>query len=288
MSPVTPRITIAKTDMMKTLRLFFLSALILLSATACDTGKNVIYLQDIDPETTGTVDSEHSITIQPKDMLSIIITCKDPKLSAMFNLPSVSYQSGSEITAGETSSQKLMGYVVDEKGYIDFPLLGRIKVSGLNRWQLQDKIKNEISSRNLLKDMIVTVEFMNFKISILGEVKNPGSYTIEGDKVTILEAISMAQDLTIYGKRDNVYVIREDGGERTTYKLDLRSTNLFESPAYYLKQNDIVYVQPNKVRAGQSTINENNMKSVTLWMSIASLLSSIGVLITTIINNKNN
>ena len=228
------------------------------------------------------------ITIQPKDMLSIVVTSKNPELSAMFNLPTVSYQSGSEITAGESTAQQLMGYVVDEEGFIDFPVIGKIKVSGMNRWELQDKIKNEISDRNLLKDMVVTVEFMNFKISILGEVKTPGSYSIEGDKVTILEAISMAGDLTIYGQRDNVYVIREDGDERTTYKIDLRSTSLFDSPAYYLKQNDIVYVQPNKVRAGQSTINENNMKSVTLWMSIASLLSSIGVLITTIINNNNN
>lgn len=273
---------------MKIVQQFCLLTAILLTVTACNTTKNVTYLQDIETNMVSTVDSEHSITIQPKDMLSIVVTCKDPELSAMFNLPSVSYQVNSEITAGEATTQRLLGYVVDERGYIDLPVLGQIKVAGLNRWQLQDKIKEEISKRNLLKDMIVTVEFMNFKISILGEVKTPGSYTIEGDKVTIIEAISMAGDLTIYGKRDNVYVIREDGDERTTYKVDLRSTELFKSPAYYLKQNDIVYVQPNKVRAGQSTINENNMKSVTLWMSIASLLSSIGVLITTIINNKNN
>jgi polysaccharide export outer membrane protein len=273
---------------MKILNRLCACAAILLAASSCDTSKNVAYLQDIDTNVVDAVDSEHGITIQPKDMLSIVVTSKNPELSAMFNLPTVSYQSGSEITAGESTAQQLMGYVVDEEGFIDFPVIGKIKVSGMNRWELQDKIKNEISGRNLLKDMVVTVEFMNFKISILGEVKTPGSYSIEGDKVTILEAISMAGDLTIYGQRDNVYVIREDGDERTTYKIDLRSTSLFDSPAYYLKQNDIVYVQPNKVRAGQSTINENNMKSVTLWMSIASLLSSIGVLITTIINNNNN
>ena len=273
---------------MRLIRNICLCTVTILAITSCDSSKNVTYLQDIDVNTISTVDSEHSITIQPKDMLSIVVTSKDPELSAMFNLPTVSYQTGSEITSERNSSQRLMGYVVDEEGYIDFPALGRIKVADMNRWQLQDYIKEEITRQGLLKEMVVTVEFMNFKISILGEVKTPGSYKIEGDKVTILEAISMAGDLTIYGKREEVYVIREEGDERTTYNVDLRSTSLFRSPVYYLKQNDIVYVQPNKVRAGQSTINENNMKSVTLWMSIASLLSSIGVLISTIINNRNN
>lgn len=277
-----------KTSIMRLIRNICLCTVTILAITSCDSSKNVTYLQDIDVNTISTVDSEHSITIQPKDMLSIVVTSKDPELSAMFNLPTVSYQTGSEITSERNSSQRLMGYVVDEEGYIDFPALGRIKVADMNRWQLQDYIKEEITRQGLLKEMVVTVEFMNFKISILGEVKTPGSYKIEGDKVTILEAISMAGDLTIYGKREEVYVIREEGDERTTYNVDLRSTSLFKSPVYYLKQNDIVYVQPNKVRAGQSTINENNMKSVTLWMSIASLLSSIGVLISTIINNRNN
>ena len=132
--------------------------------------------------------------------------------------------------------------------------------------------------------MVVTVEFLNFKISILGEVSNPGTYNIKGDKVTLLEAISMAHDLTIYGRRDQVYVIREQNNTRTTYRVDLRSSDLFNSPAYYLKQNDIIYVQPNKVRSGQSTINDNSMKSASFWISIASLLSSLGVLIVNIVD----
>lgn len=265
-----------------------LSFALLFTCFSCKTSKEIIYLQDIDTGKVSAVDSEHSITIQPKDMLSIIISCKDPELAAMFNLPVVSYQTGSEIVNSSTGTQRLTGYVVDESGYIDFPIIGKIEVAGLNRWQLQDKIRQALIDGNLLKDMVVTVEFMNFKISILGEVNSPGSYKIEGDKVTILEAISMAKDLTIYGKRDQVYVIREDNNKRTSYRVDLRSTELFQSPVYYLKQNDIIYVQPNKVRAGQSTINENNMKSVSLWISIASLLSSLGVLVATIINNNKN
>ena len=181
---------------MRLIRNICLCTVTILAITSCDSSKNVTYLHDID------VDSEHSITIQPKDMLSIVVTSKDPELSAMFNLPTVSYQTGSEITSERNSSQRLMGYVVDEEGYIDFPALGRIKVADMNRWQLQDYIKEEITRQGLLKEMVVTVEFMNFKISILGEVKTPGSYKIEGEKVTILEAISMACDLTIYGKRE--------------------------------------------------------------------------------------
>lgn len=273
---------------MKTTLSLLLTGILLSVCFSCKTSKEIIYLQDIDTNKVGTVDSEHSITIQPKDMLSIIISCKDPELAAMFNLPVVTYQSGSEITSSNSASQSLTGYVVDENGYIDFPIIGKIEVAGLNRWQLQDKIRQELIDRDLLKDMVVTVEFLNFKISILGEVNQPGSYKIEGDKVTILEAISMAKDLTIFGKRDQVYVIREDNNKRTTYRVDLRSAELFQSPVYYLQQNDIIYVQPNKVRAGQSTINENNMKSVSLWISIASLLSSLGVLVATIINNNNN
>ena len=168
------------------------------------------------------------------------------------------------------------------EGYIDFPILGKIKASGLSRWQLQEQITQALAEKKMLTDGLVTVEFMNFKVSILGEVTNPGTYTINSDKVTVLEAIAMAKDLTIFGERNHVYVIREENGQRKSYQLDLRSADIFKSPAYYLKQNDVVYVQPNSVRAGQSTINQNAMKSVSLWISIASLLTSIGVLVVNI------
>ena len=144
----------------------------------------------------------------------------------------------------------------------------------MSRWQLQEQITQALAEKKMLTDGLVTVEFMNFKVSILGEVTNPGTYTINSDKVTVLEAIAMAKDLTIFGERDHVYVIREENGQRKSYQLDLRSADIFKSPAYYLKQNDVVYVQP--------TINQNAMKSVSLWISIASLLTSIGVLVVNI------
>ena len=257
---------------------FYLVLLFCVLLSSCKTSEKVVYLQDVLLNQPESVQESSGITIQPKDMLSIVISCKDPELAAMFNLPVISYQAGSEVVSG-AGSQRLMGYVVDEAGNIDFPILGKLQVVGLNRWELQEKIKKELAAADLLKDFVVTVEFMNFKVSILGEVNKPGSYTIQGDKITLLEALSMANDLTIYGKRDGVYVIREENGERTTYRLDLRSAEIFQSPVYYLKQNDIIYVEPNTVRAGQSTINENSMKSVNLWISIGSFLSSLGVLL---------
>ena len=260
---------------------YFLQALLFLglAVSSCKTSEKVVYLQDVKLDMPERLQESTGITIQPKDMLSIVISCKDPELAAMFNLPVISYQAGSEVVAAGGAAQRLMGYVVDEQGNIDFPILGKLQVAGLNRWELQEKIKAELAGADLLKDFVVTVEFMNFKVSILGEVNKPGSYTIQGDKITLLEALSMANDLTIYGKRDGVYVIREENGERTTYRLDLRSAEIFNSPVYYLKQNDIIYVEPNSVRAGQSTINENSMKSVSLWISVGSFLSSLGVLI---------
>ena len=193
----------------------------------CNSTKDVAYLQNLDINKQESISASKGITIQPKDVLSIIVSCKDAELAAMFNLPVVSYQTNSEIVSSTGGTQQLLGYAVDENGEIKLPVLGKMKVAGMTRWEVQEKIKSELKSRELLKDMVVTVEFRNFKISILGEVKNPGSYSIEGDKVNVLEAISMAGDLTIYGLRDQVYVIREEGGERTVYRLNLKSAEVF-------------------------------------------------------------
>lgn len=263
---------------MKIKALRFLVLLCCLALASCKTYRNINYIQDVQVNDTENIIENQGIRIQPKDMLSIVVSSKTPELAMAFNLPVVSYQAGSEIVSG-AGSTRLLGYVVDNDGNIDFPLLGKIQVAGLTRWQLQELIKQQIVNAGLMKELVVTVEFMNFKVSIMGEVNAPGSYTINGDKVTILEALSMAKDLTIFGKRDGVYVIREENGKRTTYRIDLRSVNLFDSPAYYLRQNDVVYVEPNKVRAGQSTINENSLKSVSLWISISSFLTSLAVLI---------
>ena len=254
-----------------------------LTAVSCNTYRKINYLQDIVPDKAERIAINKGILIQPKDMISIVVSSRNPELALIFNLPVISYQAGSEVVSGQ-GSQRLLGYVVDNDGYIDFPVLGLVKASGLTRWELANEIKSMIIEGNYINDPVVTVEFMNFKISVMGEVTSPGTYNIEGDKITLLQALSLAKDLTIFGRRDNVSVIREQGDERIIYQVDLRSASIFESPAYYLQQNDIVYVEPNKVRAGQSTINENNIKSVSLWVSVGSFLTSLAVLIVNILN----
>ena len=256
-------------------RLSILLALLVASAASCSTYKKINYIQDAQLDTALTMIANQGILIQPMDMISIVVSSRDPELARIYNLPVVTYQAGSESSVSNFS-QRLIGYSVDNDGNIQFPELGTIHVAGLNRWQLAELIREKLSS--LVKDAVVTVQFMTFKISVTGEVTSPGVFDISGDKITIFEAISLARNLTIYGRRDGVYVIREQNGSRTIYQVDLRTVDMFNSPAYYLQQNDVVYVEPNKVRAGQSTINENNLKSVSLWVSIGSFLSTLATL----------
>lgn len=261
----------------KKLTLALAAVAILLSS--CASTKDIAYFQNKMVGQPEKVDRHAGIVIQPKDQLSIVVSSRNPELVAMFNLPVVSYQAGSEVMATSAYNQRLMGYVVDNDGYIDFPVLGRLKVAGMTRWELAEMIKNRLIKDGLLSDAVVTVEFMNFKVSVMGEVSSPGTYTIEGDKVTVLQALSLARDLTIFGKRDNVSVIREKDGERTIYQIDLTDVDMFKSPAYYLQQNDIVYVEPNDIKARQSTIDDKGLRLTSILVSSGSLLVSVATLI---------
>ena len=266
------------------LKLFLaLSAVALLASCNPQTYKNINYLQDIQSDTTMRMAVNKGIVIQPQDQLSIIVSHRDPELAATFNLPLVAYQAGTELAANRSSASRLIGYVVDNNGDINFPVLGSMHVAGLNRWELQELIQNELASNNLLRDAVVAVEFLNFKISVLGEVSRPGTYSVTGDKITLLGALSLAGDLGIYGRRDNIQVVREQNGQRKVYIVDIRSSDIFQSPAYYLQQNDVIYVEPSNVRAGQSTINENYFRSARFWMSLSSTLMSAASLIVTIV-----
>ena len=260
------------------------AALLLVAACNTKTYKEINYLQDIQNDTLMTMGINKGIVIQPQDQLSIVVSSRTPELAVQFNLPVVSYQAGSEVVSGAGANQRLLGYVVSNEGDINFPVLGTLHVAGLTRWDLQNLIRDQIVSGGLIKDPIVNVEFMNFKISVLGEVTSPGSYSIAGDKITIFQALAIARDLTIYGKRDAVEVIREQNGQRKVFVLDLRDSKIFDSPAYYLQQNDVVYVVPNSVRAGQSTINENYLKSANFWMSLSSMGITVASLALTIVN----
>ena len=250
--------------------LTFLAVLCGLASCNPETYKKINYLQDVKQDTTMTMKVNKGIIIQPQDQLSIIVTSRDPRMATPFNLSVSSFYTGSELSA-TGASQRITGYVVSNEGDIDFPSLGELHVAGLNRWQLQELIKDRLADSGLLKDAIVTVEFLNFKISVLGEVTAPGTYSVTGDKITILQALALARDLTIFGQRENVQVIREQNGRRQIFKMDLTSSDIFTSEAYYLQQNDVVYVTPSKVRAGQGEINENYFKSGSFWISLASI-----------------
>ena len=247
--------------------------------TSCNTSKEIIYFQDIVVNQPETISGARDITVQPKDRISIMVSSKDPQLAALFNLTRVQYRAGSTDLRTGSNNGEISGYTLDDKGDIDFPIIGTLHIAGMTKSQIAALVKKRQMEEILVYDPVVTVEFMNLYFSVLGEVKTPGKYAITKDQITLLEAISMAGDLSIYGKRDAIFVIREENGERVTHWVDIRSKDLFNSPVYYLKQNDVVYVQPNKVRAGQSTINENSVKSVSLWISIGSFLSSLGVLL---------
>ena len=252
--------------------------------SSCASVKDIAYFQNKLIDHPEKIDKHAGIVIQPKDMLSIVVSSRTPELVTMFNLPVVSYQAGSETVSG-AGMQRLLGYVVDNAGCIDFPVLGILNVAGMTRWDLSEMIKNRLVQDGLLSDAVVTVEFMNFKVSVIGEVNSPGTYTIEGDKVTVLQAISLARDLTIFGMRENVSVIRERDGERTIYQINLCDVSLFKSPAYYLQQNDIIYVEPNKERSRQSTTDDKTLRMTSILVSGGSLIVSVATLVTSILLN---
>lgn len=248
----------------------FIVGLIFL-AGSCASPEKVLYLQDVDQYKQQEIDEVYEVRIHKDDLLAIMVNSKNPELALPFNMPMVTYQLGTN--QGAAGQQRVLGYLVDSEGNIDFPILGKLHVDGLTRLQLTELIKNKLIEEDLIRDPIVTVQMLNFKISVMGEVARPGSFTINSDRITLLEALSMAGDLTIYGKRDRVAVIRELEGRRTILYHDLRSAELFRSPCYYLQQNDIIYVEPNRTKIGQSEINQNN--SVGVWLSALSVLTSI-------------
>jgi polysaccharide export outer membrane protein len=213
------------------------------------------------------------LTVQPQDMLSVVVSSKESELALPFNLPII-YQGIGE----SMGQQRLLSYTVNKDGDIDFPVLGKLHVEGLTRNQLEQLVKEKIIDEGYIKDPVVTVQFMNFRVTVNGEVARPGTYEIKNDHITLFEAVSMAGDLTIYGKRDNVKVVREKDGKRTVYEADLRTAAIFDSPVYYLQQNDIIYVTPNKYRSNQ-TNNAGQAQQISLWVSIASFLASVGVLV---------
>lgn len=265
-------------NMLKKHSLFFLGLALLLSS--CDVSKRITYFQDIQEKKVSTSMEEQptpEIRLRPEDKISIIVNTKVPELTALFNLPYTTRVLGSTSESTSSANYGSSGYIIKADGTIDFPVLGLVQAEGKTRDELAAHIKSELMNRNLVNDPVVTVEFINLQFAVMGEVRSPGTYKITRDHITLLDALSMAGDLSIDGKRDNILVLRPDSsGNITAYNVDMRSfDNVKRSPAYYIHQNDYIYVEPNAKRANQSTVNANTVQSVSFWISVASFLASM-------------
>ncbi len=241
--------------------------------TACAMPKKVTYFQDLEPEKSEAIARSVDIRVQPEDKISILVSTPEEALTSMFNLQLPT-------TMVSNSGQNRLGYTVNDRGEIDFPILGLVHVAGKTRQEIAETIKHELTSRNLLKDPIVTVEFQNLTVTVLGEVGSPGRYNIDKDHLTLIDALALAGDLTIQGRRDNVMVQRDEDGKKVIHRVDISSgPDLYASPVYYLKQNDVVYVEPTAMRKRQSTVNGNTLNTPSFWISIASFLTTFTVLL---------
>ncbi len=248
------------------------TAFVAMMLYSCNT-PNVAYFADMKHNQKEAIQQALDVRLRPDDRITIVVKSQDQRLSELFNLPIYSQRAGTTYS----SSQYLSGYTIDSQGNIDFPVLGQLHVEGLMREQVVQLIKDQLIGRKLVNDPHVTVEFTNLSVNVMGEVNKPGRYAFDRDHITLLDALSMAGDLTIFGQRDSVKVIRaNDLKENTTYVVNLQKADeLYASPAFYLQQNDVVYVAPNEYRARQSTVNGNNVRSTSFWISIASLAASV-------------
>ena len=245
------------------------SSIIILSS--CGSVKNVAYLQNSDSIFFARSEYLYDARIMPKDILTITVNTVNPEAAEPFNLTVPT--SFNNQTRSTYSQPILQTYLVDNNGRIDYPVLGTLQVGGLSKSECEKMIHDKILPYlNATENPVVTVRMSNYKISVIGEVNRPGMFTVSNEKINILEALAQAGDLTIYGVRDKVKLIREDAkGRKDVITLNLNDANIINSPYYYLQQNDIVYVEPNKVKARNSTIGQ----STTIWLSATSILVSL-------------
>lgn len=283
---------------MKRVRLINKGLLALMAAallTGCKVPTDVAYFQDIDVN--AVVESAKSAPFKVKagDKLAIVVKTKDPQISSLFNLPVYSSRIGQDGSMNGNSadlrsytgsvSESLANYTVSPEGTIDFPVLGVLNIAGMTRSEVAGFIKGEIMGRELAKDPVVVVEFLNAGISVLGDVHRPGRYDMNRDDLTVLDAITLAGDLTLTGQRTNVKVLRKEDGKVKTYTVDLTDAkSLMSSPVYYLQQDDMIYVEPNKMQKRNTTVNGNYMTSVSFWITIASLLTSVTTTVAVFVN----
>ncbi|MVN91191.1 polysaccharide biosynthesis/export family protein [Mucilaginibacter aquatilis] len=255
---------------------------LLISVSSCSSIKNTKYFSNIS-DTQGVSNLENieflDPQILPDDILSINIQTADPNATQVLSMGNIQNSAIGATSTGSTGSQTVTGYLVDHSGYIELPVLGKIKVNGLTTEQAREVIRNQATK--LYKDPTVNLRFANFKITILGEVAKPGTYVVSNEKVNILDALGLAGDLTIYGKRENIVLIRqEENGTRKLIKLDLTKSEILNSPYYYLRQNDYLYIEPSKSKIASSDAIQNRNISIISAIG-ASLISVLAILLST-------
>ena len=257
--------------MMKT-RIYLL-CLMLAFLSSCTSSKKILYFQDWEKDELLDVSVKHEATIHRDDRLDIVVSCKNPELALPFNnqsgIVNVS-EDGTSISAQQTAAA-VKGYRVDNEGCIVFPILGKLKVEGLTVAELSELIRNKIVAGNYISDPQVSVEFLNFKYIMIGAIGS-GVYTVDGDRITLVEAIAKAGDLANNARLDRVIVIREVDGKREQFVHDMRSKEIFDSPCYYLQQNDIVYVEP---KYKEKRNEDRVLQYITLATSLASTAAMI-------------
>ena len=238
--------------------------------SSCGSKQDIVYFQNIDFVGISKSINNYNLTIRPADLLTISVSALDQDAARPFNLPTSNFSFG-----GETSREEQQTYLVDANGQIDFPVLGKLKLAELTRIQATELIKELLV--DYIKNPIVNIRTVNFKVTVLGEVNNPGSYTVPNERITILEALGLAGDMTIQAKRNNLLLIREEiNGSKTYERVDMTSVELFNSPVYYLKQNDVIYVEPNNSRVKSSTVGPNVGATLSV---IGSLFSAVALII---------
>lgn len=257
-------------------RNILLCGTIILSVTSCSSNKGKLtYFKDIDSFENFAPLGDYSVKIEPADELFISVTSSSPEATALYNLPVANFATKNNLGATMQPSQQT--FIVDSKGDIVFPLLGTLHVAGMTTEQLREDLTERIGKD--VKDPIVRVELHNFRVNVMGEVNNPGPKSGRTPRYSVLDAIADAGDLTVYGKRDNVLVIREENGQRHTQRIDLSSAEALNSPYFFLKQNDYVYVEPNDIRTDNSKYNQNSAFKLSVISTIVSAASVIASLV---------
>lgn len=243
---------------------------------SCKPRKELVYYQNIDSLKSTEKLNTYEIKIQPDDLLLIIVSADDAESAFSFNLSSISLPNSiGGINSAFRGQEVMQYYLVDSDGYIDFPVLGRVNVGGQTRSEVMQFLKTSISK--YIKNPIINLRLLNFKVSVQGEVTQPGTYNVNSERITLIEALSMAKDLTIYGKRDSILIIRELNGVKSYNRVDITKADFINSPFYYLSQNDVIYVEPNKTRINGAAVGANT----SVLISITSLIITVITVVVT-------